>query len=116
MSLINDALKRANEAQQKAEQAPPPELKFREADPRQARTKRFGWALPALITALALAGVFAVWQMNAPHSEKNAAPPSTQVEANKEATQDSGILKVHAREEQVLPGAPLAASKRSEEH
>jgi hypothetical protein len=110
MSLINDALKRANEAQH----APAPELKFREVDPRQARAKRFGWMLPAAITACVLIGVFAVWQMNNGHGEKNVARPSARAEANKEASQDSGLLRVHAREEQVLPGAALAASKAPE--
>jgi hypothetical protein len=112
MSLINDALKRANEAQQKGEQTPPPELKFREVDPRQAHPRRFGWLLPSTITACVLVGVFVVWQMKSGKGEKSALP-NVQPPA-KEATGDSGALKVHAREEQVLPGAPLAVTKAPE--
>jgi hypothetical protein len=59
-----------------------------------------------------LIGAFVVWQMKSGKGEKsvlpNGQPPA------KEATDDPGALKVHAREEQVLPGAPLAASKAPE--
>jgi hypothetical protein len=113
MSLINDALKRASEAQQKAEQAPPPELKFREVDAREPRTKRFGWVWPSAITASVLITAFVVWQMKKGKEEKGVAPNGQQAE-HKESSDDAGSLKVHAREEQVLPGAPLAASKAPE--
>ena len=110
MSLINDALKRASEAHQKAEQAPPPELKFRGIDARVAGPKKGGWVWPSVITACVLVGAFVVWQM----AQRPATP---QVQEQKEkAGETSSVLspdplKVHAREQEALPGGPLASAK-----
>jgi hypothetical protein len=116
MSLINDALKRASEAQQKAQQTPPPELKFREIDAREGGPKRFGWVLPSAITACVLLVAFGFWQMNNGHRgnpEKNVAP-NAKPESGEKSSADTESLKVHAREQEPLPAAPLAAPKMPE--
>jgi hypothetical protein len=117
MSLINDALKRASEAQQR-EQAPRPELKFREAEPRGAGPKRFGWVWAAVITACVVTGVFVFWgQRRASNSKiqtSNVAEGEDANQAGKHSFGSSSDLKVHAREEQVLPGAALASAKTVE--
>ncbi len=62
MSLINDALKRAKEAQQ---QVPPvtPDLPLRPVEPGQQRVRHdLGLLLPAVLGAVALLVLFLVWR------------------------------------------------------
>lgn len=70
MSLINDALKRAREAQP---QSPPPaaDLQLRPAEPAPAAGK--GMLVPALVGFLVLVGVFVVWHAQQ-HADKPPAP------------------------------------------
>jgi hypothetical protein len=68
MSLINDALKRARQAQ-KENPAPPPALPFRPAE--TSRSRNSGLSLPmivGLVVVVALAGLLAAlaWQKRAP--------------------------------------------------
>lgn len=69
MSLINDALKRA---QAQATPAEPPTLHFRPADPSQPQTARrgLGLLLPVGFSALALLGLFLLWQRAQPSADQ----------------------------------------------
>lgn len=81
MSLINDALKRAREAQP---QSPPPQasLQLRPAEPAPAANRGMGMIVPAVIAFLALIGVFFVWHaerrppVKQPAPETKATPPA----------------------------------------
>jgi len=107
MSLINDALKRATEAQNKADQTPPPDLKFRSVDPKEPAPKNFGWLMPSIITAVVLVGIFVVWQMAGKKQEAKSPPAGANAAA--QAASSSG-LKVHAREQET-PGTAISGSK-----
>ena len=62
MSLINDALKRAQKAQKQAP-LPPPDLPFRPVEPAQQRARRgIGLLLPAALAVVALLAAFLVWR------------------------------------------------------
>jgi hypothetical protein len=62
MSLINDALKRAKEAQQQAAPPPAPSLEFRPIEPAQVPRPSRGLMLPAILAAAALLILLLAWQ------------------------------------------------------
>ena len=65
MSLINDALRRAKDAQQQTPLPPSPELPFRPVEPAQQRARRgLGLLLPVALTAVALLALILVWEWN----------------------------------------------------
>ena len=66
MSLINDALKRAKEAPP----APTPNLQLRPADPPATARHGIGLFVPVSLAAIALAGLFFIWQWSRTHSAK----------------------------------------------
>ena len=75
MSLINDALRRAKQAHQ--ESAPPPtspDPRFRAVDPVTQTGLAAGLLLPALLTAVALLGLFLFWQLSHRGASPAAAP------------------------------------------
>jgi len=100
MSLVNDALKRAKEAQQQAAPPPPSQMQFRPVEPGQQVQPGFGLVVPITLTVLALISLVA-WQwgrgnrMTAPQeataitwtaAQTTAAPPvSTPVAATSTA-------------------------------
>ena len=62
MSLINDALKRAKEAQQQAPPPPPSDLQFRPVEPAQQNARRgLGLLLPAALAVVALLTLLFIW-------------------------------------------------------
>ena len=62
MSLINDALKRAKEAQQQVS-VPPPDLPLRPVEPVPQRARRgLGLLVPGALTVVALLGLLLLWQ------------------------------------------------------
>jgi len=62
MSLINDALRRAKQAQEQAPRAPIPHLPFRPVEPVQQSARRGpGLVLPVSLLVLALLGFVIVW-------------------------------------------------------
>jgi hypothetical protein len=68
MSLINDALRRAKEAQEQAPRPEPPQLPFRPVEPAQQTARRgTGLLLPAIIAAAALVTLLFVWQWTQVH-------------------------------------------------
>jgi hypothetical protein len=95
MSLINDALKRA---QDKPVQAPPPDLKFRPVDAKETAPRKTGWLLPSLITAAVLTTIFMVWEFK--HGG-NEAQQKTAAAASADNSSAGNSLKVHAREQEV---------------
>jgi len=64
MSLINDALKKAREAQQTAPPPPASEPRFKPAEPDIEGRHRFGVAVPIALALLALAGLALVWRVS----------------------------------------------------
>lgn len=77
MSLINDALKRAKEAQQQAAPAPASNLQLRPIEPAQYTRPSIGLMLPAALAVVALLVLFFLWQLA--HRTSAAAP--TEVKA-----------------------------------
>src|ERR1051326_49343 len=63
MSLINDALKRAQRTQQQASASPPPELQFRPVEPEQPARRGPGLMLPLGVVFALFVGVVVVWQV-----------------------------------------------------
>jgi hypothetical protein len=61
MSLVNDALKRAKEAQKKGQpEAPVPQ--FRPPEPAAAPSRGIGMLVPVVIAGIAIVGLSVVWQ------------------------------------------------------
>ena len=105
MSLINDALKRASEAQQ---QAPPPSSpgpQFRPVEP-GPRLSRFGLLLPFAGAAAALLGLFFAWEV----LQKNDSPRTV------EAKTQFGAATLTAAPERPAPepARPIATQTTSE--
>jgi hypothetical protein len=109
MSLINDALNRAKEAQKNAEStsSPPPALTFRAVDAKEHR--KFTWALPSLITAVVLTTGFLIWELSDRRKSRIEDSPSSVAPANggqKETRKGAETsllspapMEVHAREQ-----------------
>src|SRR5438270_14012455 len=74
MSLINDALKRANQAQGEAP-PPAPELHLRPVEPSPCRRHGLGVMLPAALGLVALCILFLVWQWSRNTSAVRARQP-----------------------------------------
>jgi MSHA biogenesis protein MshK len=62
MSLVNDALKRAKEAQQQAAPPPPSQMQFRPVEPGQHSRQGLGLVVPVTLTVLALLALVLPWQ------------------------------------------------------
>jgi len=62
MSLVNDALKRAREAQQQAAPRPVPQMQFRPVEPAQEGQQKPGLILPASLAVVALLALVLIWQ------------------------------------------------------
>jgi hypothetical protein len=68
MSLINDALRRAKEAQQQTPPPPSPELPFRPVEPAQQSARRgLGLLLPVALAAVALLLLLFAWGWTQTH-------------------------------------------------
>src|SRR5438067_1077594 len=63
MSLINDALKRAKQSQSQGPTPPAPPLHFRPVDTDPPVRHGLGLLLPAALAAIALLGLFFVWEL-----------------------------------------------------
>ena len=62
MSLINDALKRAKEAQQQTSPPPSPQMQFQPVEPSQRALHSLGLLVPAALAVVALLALIFVWQ------------------------------------------------------
>ena len=62
MSLINDALRRAREAQRPAPHPPSPQMQFRPVEPPQHPRHGLGLIVPAALAVVALLALLFVWQ------------------------------------------------------
>jgi hypothetical protein len=76
MSLINDALKRAREAQDQAA-PPPPAPALRPVEPSQTARHGLGVMLPAALAVVALLVLLFVWQYSQRDTVRKAAGPRT---------------------------------------
>jgi len=109
MSLINDALKRASEAQAKAEPGAKPQFEFRGVEPVQRQPKEFSWFLGSVMFVAVLIGAMFVWETaHRKGKDSDSQPPDSEKGSGPKSRNE---LKVHAREEERLPGAPLASAK-----
>src|SRR5437899_9884307 len=75
MSLINDALKRAKQAQTPATPPPAPHLHFRPVEPDQTARHGFGLMMPVAFALVALLILFLVWEL-AQHNASTKQPAS----------------------------------------
>jgi hypothetical protein len=94
MSLINDALKRAKEAQPQAAPPPAPNLQLRPIEPVQYTRHTLGLILPAGLAVAALFLLLFVWQL----TSRNGSTQPTEVKAR------------IARKENPTPAPPSAAA------
>jgi hypothetical protein len=86
MSLINQALKRAQEAQQGPPPEPAPTLHFRPVEPAQRARHSLGVVVPIALAIIALLLLFLVWQWvqrknSLPVAAQQAVPATTPVQA-----------------------------------
>ena len=63
MSLINDALKRAKQAQKQG-QTPPPSLQFRPVEPGQKNKRGWDWVVPAIVAVIGIFALIFMWPKN----------------------------------------------------
>ena len=75
MSLINDALKRAREAQDQAARGTDRDIELRPVEPGSVPSRKAGWVLPSVVTATVLLAAFCIYQAIRPSR------PDTQVQA-----------------------------------
>ena len=109
MSLINDALRRAKQAQQEAPPPPTPDTQFRPFDPTtQVARHGVGLLLPALLAATALLGLLLFWELS--HTPSVAAKSPLSVTARTLASSDAPVSLVEAPPAQPEVSAPSNAS------
>jgi len=63
MSLINDALKRAKQAQQQGKTSPP-SLQFRPVEPAQKPKRGYDWVIPAIVAVIGIFALIFMWPRN----------------------------------------------------
>ena len=89
MSLINDALKRAREAQDQAARDVDRDIELRPVEPGSVPPRKAGWVLPSVVTAAVLLAGFCIYQAIRPSRQdthvqarttpQNAQPATTAV-------------------------------------
>jgi hypothetical protein len=62
MSLVNDALRRAREAQRQTPPPPSPQMQFRPVEPTQQPPRNLGLIVPAALALVALLALLFIWQ------------------------------------------------------
>jgi hypothetical protein len=77
MSLINDALKQAKQAQQEAAPPPAPNLQLRPIEPMQYSRRSVAFLWPASLVVVSLLLLFFVWQ----EAHRVAPPPPIEIQA-----------------------------------
>src|ERR1035441_627478 len=63
MSLVNDALRRARDAQRKASPPLSPQMQYRPVEPTQHSGHNLGLIVPAALAVVALLALLFIWQM-----------------------------------------------------
>lgn len=76
MSLVNDALKRATEAQKNISPAPGHYLPLRREEPAQQRKKGIGIVLPATFLTILVAAIFSLGLVNQKNRSTPVQPPT----------------------------------------
>jgi hypothetical protein len=106
MSLINDALKRAKEAQQQAAPPPAPNLEFRPVELVQLGPPSRGLMVPAVLAGAALLILLLAWQW----SQKNDSAAPIEVKSRTAAAAKSAPAPQPAAASAApAPAAPVAA-------
>jgi len=86
MSLINDALRRAAEAQRKASPPASPQMQFRPVEPAQHPRRDLGLIVPAALAMAALVTLLFIWQLanghkaSRPRETQALTPPAAQAQ------------------------------------
>ena len=70
MSLVNDALRRAKEAQEQVSPPPPSQMQFRPVEPEQRVRHGLGLVVPSALAVVALLALVLVWQWAQRHTAK----------------------------------------------
>lgn len=112
MSLINDALKRAEAAQHQTPPPPAHHLPLRPVDPQVAVTHGVGLAMPVLLAAMALLLLFFVWRfyMDSGRSQRNLAA-AARSETNQESLPPvEPVPAPQAAEPAPAPPAPVVST------
>jgi len=104
MSLINDALKRAKQAQKDA-QPPPPSLQFRPVE--QGQNKRgLDWVVPAIVAVIGIFALLFMWPRNRDGSN---GPLETKARTLASAKEEPAApVAVHAKQPEPASQPPAA--------
>jgi hypothetical protein len=116
MSLINEALKRAKDAQQKSPAvAPGPQLRPAESTPPLAANRGMGMMAPAIVILVVVAGLAALWlarqkPADIPIEAKTSAPasplPMTKPPVQTAAVSVPAVVAVPAAVQRIAPATP----------
>ena len=119
MSLINDALRRAKDAQRQAPPPPPPDLPFRPVEPAQQNARRgLGLLLPLALVVVALLTLLFAWQWAQRRNPAEPAKTTARVTSTVTAPQPASTpaasgATASARAPQPDPAAQPASSPSS---
>ena len=78
MSLINDALKRAKQAQQRSQPPPGNVLQFRPVEPGQRAPRRRDWVVPAVVAVVGILAFVLIWPWARKSEASKSAEPTPQ--------------------------------------
>ena len=106
MSLINDALRQAQEAQRKASAPPSPQLQFRPVEPAQHPRHDLGLIVPVALAVMALVALLFIWQLAQGH--KASGPRELQA-----FTQPAAQAKIAPQSATPMPEVVAAAAQPS---
>ena len=108
MSLVNDALRRAKEAQQQAPPPPPSKMQFRPLDATSHARHNLALLVPAALAVVALLALFFVWQW----AQEPRGPRSQEARALTPASPQIGITQrsPSTSVKEVAPARAIAGS------
>ena len=107
MSLINDALRRAKEAQQQTPPPPSPEPPFRPVEPAQQCARRgLGLLLPAALAAVALLVLLLAWVWAHPRGTATPIEVNARTASTPQATAPASALPIQPAPIQAPAPAP----------
>jgi hypothetical protein len=108
MSLINDALKRAKQAQQQAQSPPGNVLQFRPVEPSQRTQRRYDWVVPVVVAAVGTLAFIFIWSWARKDTASKSAEPAPQavVAAKEISAPTAGATSLPAP----APPSPIVAA------
>jgi len=114
MSLINDALRRAKEAQEQAPSPESPQLPFRPVEPAQEVARRgLGLMLPVAMAGAALLTLFSIWRWSQAHLDTVPTEVNARAKAIPPVTTPAPALAVQPARIQA-PVAPAPSTARAD--